>query len=121
MIAWSSNDYLEEKEPHQEDPVNQSVEEGNPQLLHSAELKPSGVLGWLTGQKHRPVNGDDLAITVMFNHDCFQKNPNHSVCFPVVSACAKAVTLPVNHMKESEDFTRTFLLAFCKGQAFGRR
>ena len=121
MIAWSSHDYLEDEEPHQKDPVNQSVEEENPQFFHSAELTPSGVLGWLTGQRHRPVNGDDLAITVMFNHDCFEKNPNHSVCFPVVSACAKAVTLPVNHMKESEDFTRTFLLAYCKGQAFGRR
>ena len=94
MIAWSSHDYLEDEEPHQKDPVNQSVEEENPQFFHSAELTPSGVLGWLTGQRHRPVNGDDLAITVMFNHDCFEKNPNHSVCFPVVSACAKAVTLP---------------------------
>ena len=90
MIAWSSHDYLEDEEPHQKDPVNQSVEEENPQFFHSAELTPSGVLGWLTGQRHRPVNGDDLAITVMFNYDCFEKNPNHSVCFPVVSACAKA-------------------------------
>ena len=119
MIAWSSHDHLQEEEPHQEHPLNQSVEE-NPQFFQSAELTPSGVLGWLTGQRHRPVNGEDLAITVMFNHDCFQDNPNHNVCFPVVSACAKVVTLPVNHMKESEDFTRIFLLAYCKGQAFGR-
>ena len=115
MRAWSSHDHLEDEEPHQEDPVNQSLEEENPQFFHSVELTPSGVLGWLTGQRHRPVNGDNLVITVMFNHDCFEKNPNHSVCFPVVPACA------VNHMKESEDFTRTFLLAYCKGQGFGRR
>ena len=118
MVAWSSHDHLEDEEPHQEDPVNQSVEEENPQFFHSAELTPSGVLGWLTGERHRPVNGDDLAITVMFNHDCSEKNPNHMQClFP---SRAKAVTLPVNHIKESEDFTRTFLPAYCKGQAFGR-
>ena len=116
MIAWSSHDYLQDEEPHQEGPVNQSVEE---QI--STELTPSSVLGWLTGQRHRPVNGDHPAITVMFNHDCFERNPDHSVCFPVISACAKAVTISGNHMKESEDFTCTFLLAYCKGQAFGWR
>lgn len=36
-----------------------------------------GVFGWLTGQQHRPVNGDDLAITVLFDHICVQRNQVH--------------------------------------------
>ncbi|XP_028514202.1 uncharacterized protein LOC110236812 [Exaiptasia diaphana] len=55
--------------------------------------------GWRTGQKHRPINGEKLVIIVNFNHDCLQHNPEHKLCFPVVSACAKEITFPVEHMK----------------------
>ena len=118
MMAWNHEDKLQDEEPCE---THHSDKEESLEHFHSAELTPSGVLGWLTGQQHRPVNGDNLAITVMFDHDCVQKNPKHSVCFPVVSACSRLVTLPVNHMRDPEDFTRIFLLAYCKGQAFGRR
>ena len=88
---------------------------------NNAMLTPAGVLGWLTGQRHRPINGDELAITVMFDHDCLQRNPKHGICFPVVSACGRVVTLPVNHMATPEDFKSVFTLAYCKSQAFGLR
>ena len=122
MMAWNYQDKLRDEELHvtNQSEAEDSPAEESPEHFHSAVLTPSGVLGWFTGQKHRPVNGDDLAITVVFDHDCLQRNPKHSVCFPVVSACSRVVTLPVDHMKDPEDFTRIFLLAYCKGQAFAR-
>jgi hypothetical protein len=32
--------------------------------FQEADLTPAGVLGWLTGQRHRPLNGDSLVINV---------------------------------------------------------
>lgn len=118
MLAWNNKDKLQEREPTE---TNQSEADELPGNFQSAVLNPPGVLGWLTGQQHKPVNGDDLSITVMFDHDCAQRNPRHTICFPVVSACGRTVTFPVKHMEVPEDFTRVFLLAYCKGQAFGRR
>ncbi|CAB4035099.1 Hypothetical predicted protein [Paramuricea clavata] len=37
----------------------------------SPDLTPAGVLGWLTGQKHVPINEDNLKIHVDFDHDCW--------------------------------------------------
>lgn len=119
MLAWNAEDKLQDREPPPE--THQSDAEESPENFHSAVLTPAGVLGWLTGQKHGPVNGDDLAITVVFDHECVQRNPHHTVCFPVVSACGKTVTFPVNHMEKAEEFARILLMAYCKGQAFGRR
>ena len=85
-----------------------------------ADISPSGMLGWLTGQKHRPVDGDQLLIYVNFDHKCHERMPNHKICFPIVGACARSLTLPVAHMQAENEFKRIMLLAFTKGQAFGR-
>ncbi|CAB4017908.1 Hypothetical predicted protein [Paramuricea clavata] len=87
----------------------------------SPDLTLAGALGWLTGQKHVPINEDNLKIHVDFDHDCMTRNNLHTVCFPVVGACVRNVTLPVEHMKTSDDFKRVFLIAFSKGQSFGNR
>ena len=88
--------------------------------LEPAEQTPASVMGWLTGQKHKPLNGETLPIAVRFNHDCMENNPSHTICFPIVGACAKEITLPVAHMRTQKEFSDVFLLmAFCKGQAFG--
>ena len=84
------------------------------------ELTPSGIMGWLTGQKHRPLNGDELVITASFDHDCFAHSPNHKICFPSVRACAREITFPTAHMGTYEEFRHVFMIAYCKGQAFGR-
>jgi hypothetical protein len=88
--------------------------------FQSQDLTPAGILGWLTGQKHIPLGEKPLKVSVNFNHDCRVNNPNHRICFPVVGACAREITLPVTHMKTTEDFNEVFLLAFCKGQSFGK-
>ena len=85
------------------------------------DLSPAGVLGWLTGQKHKPLNGEIFSIHVNFDHDCHVRFPSHTICFPLVGACGREVTFPVTHMKTLEDFKRVFLIAFCKGQAFSLR
>ena len=74
---------------------------------------------WLTGQKHKPLNGELIAIQVKFDHNCLMRNPKHTRCFPQVGAYGKVLTLPVTHMKIAEEFNATFLLALSKGQSFG--
>jgi len=48
---------------------------------------PAGVLGWLTGQKHRPVNGEQLTVMEYFDHDCKEREPKHTICFPEDGVC----------------------------------
>ena len=92
---------------------------GSKEELLPPDLTPAGVLGWLTGQKHKPISGEQISIIVKFDHDCLIRNPKHEVCFPVVRACAKEVTFPVAHMKTQEAFNEVLLLALSKGQSFG--
>ena len=84
----------------------------------AVNVSPAGVLGWLTGQKHRPVNGEQLTITVHFDHDCRERNPKHTICFPQVGACSREITFPVAHLTDTSEFEHVFLLALCKGGAF---
>ena len=64
----------------------------------------AGVMGWLTGRKHKPLNGEPLMITVKFNHDCMVDNPDYTICYPTVRGCSKEISLPVAHMKTPEAF-----------------
>lgn len=88
--------------------------------FQSPDLSPPGILGWLTGQKHVPIGEEALEVLVHFNLDCTVKNPSHRICFPVVGTCAREITLPVSHMKTTEEFKEVFLLPFCKGQSFDK-
>ena len=109
-VAMSSND---------DDTDKTGPSEGGNEVFQAAGLTPAGVMGWLTGQKHKPFNGEMIAIQVKFDHNCLVRNPKHTRCFPQVGACGKVLTLPVTHMKTAEEFNATFLLALSKGQSFG--
>ena len=86
------------------------------------DLSPCGIFKWLTGQRHKSLNGENVEITVDFDHECLNRNPDHKICFPIVGTCGKNILLPVSHMiSSSKEFQRIFLLAFCKGQVFSRR
>ena len=61
----------------------------------------AGVLGWLTGQRHRPIDGDPLTIVVNLDHDCLDPNPKHTICFPRVATCGRELTLAVCHMGDT--------------------
>lgn len=104
-IAWAGDDADEEP----------SISE----RVQGPDMTPPGLLGWLTGQKHKPLGSERLTIAVDFNHTCLTSNPHHRICFPVVSACTRVITLPVVHMKTAEEFNQVMLLAFSKGQSFG--
>ena len=84
-----------------------------------ADLSPAGLLGWLTGQKHKPLFGGKFYITMQFDHDCKTRNPQHKICFPYVRACARELLIPTSHIKTYDEFKNNFLLAISKGQAFG--
>ena len=57
--------------------------------FQTADITVAGVLSWLTGQNHRPMNGDPLTIHVNFDHECLNRNPKHKICFPCVAACRR--------------------------------
>lgn len=92
---------------------------GSKEELLLPDLTLAGVLGWLTGQKHKPISGEKISITVKFDHDCLIRNPKHQICFPVVRVCAKEVTFPIAHMKIQEALNEVLMLALSKGQSFG--
>ncbi len=75
---------------------------------------------WITGSPHKPLDGNDMQIGVSFDHECILRHPKHKICFPVVSACAKEITLPIAHCKTAEEFNSLFSIAVSKAQSFGR-
>ena len=79
------------------------VKESKKELL-LPDLTPAGVMGWLTGQKHKPISGEQISITVKFDHDSLIRNPKHQICFPVVGACAKEITFPLQKVTAKNDF-----------------
>ena len=96
-------------------------EESANQQFEAPEVSIEGVMGWLTGQQHKPVgNVEAPVVQCYFDHDCLVRNPAHRVCYPIVSACAKEITFPVAHMQTRQSFHDIFIMAFCKGHAFCR-
>ncbi|XP_033976769.1 G2/M phase-specific E3 ubiquitin-protein ligase-like [Trematomus bernacchii] len=84
-------------------------------------ITPATFLQWITGQGHVPLlpsEKKDFAVVIQFNHDCSADFGHHSVCYPVVTACAKTITLPVRHMRPYEKFKNILTEAFQLGQEF---
>ncbi|KAK1880425.1 G2/M phase-specific E3 ubiquitin-protein ligase, partial [Dissostichus eleginoides] len=84
-------------------------------------ITPATFLQWITGQGHVPLlpsEKKDFAVVIQFNHDCSADFGPHSVCYPVVTACAKTITLPVRHMRPYEKFKNILTEAFQLGQEF---
>ena len=111
-IAWKNQDEQNESEACGSDE--------HQECFQSSDLTPAGILGWLTGQKHAPINGENLKITIEFDYDCMERNPCHKICFPIVGACGHQITFPVVHMKTKEEFNSIFLTAVSKGQSFAK-
>ena len=47
------------------------------------DLPPFSIPKWLTGQRHKSLNGEKVEITVDFDHECLNRNPDHKICFPI--------------------------------------
>ena len=95
-VAWNYSDNDIE--------IPESVAESVNEMFQIADLTSASILGWFTGQKHKQLNGEKIQITVKFDHDCVVRNPTHSICFPLVGACAMEVTFSVSHMKTYDGF-----------------
>ena len=85
------------------------------------EMSAAGVFQWVTGQRHKPVNGGKITVTVEFDHDCLERNPQHSIYFPTVGACGRVTKIPVAHINSTENFKKVLFTGYCKGQVFSRR
>uniref|UniRef100_A0A671VS74 HECT domain-containing protein n=1 Tax=Sparus aurata TaxID=8175 RepID=A0A671VS74_SPAAU len=74
---------------------------------------------WITGQAHRHLLSDrqNFKITVRFDHDC-HKMPNHTICYPTVSACTDTITFPVAHMSDYGSFKNVMTTAIKYGVGF---
>ncbi|XP_048878488.1 uncharacterized protein zgc:112970 isoform X2 [Brienomyrus brachyistius] len=104
-------DYLQDIEDHEDD---KNVDESQ------AKITVGRVMQWITGQSHKPIlpgEKEEFKIIVKFNHDC---DVDHTVCFPVVSACSSTIIFPTAHAKTFEDFKNIMDLALCYGQSFDR-
>lgn len=112
-MVWNDNE-------DQSDEVAAAETESKAETFESVDLSSAGVMKWLTGQKHRQLNGEKIKIQVKFDHECLIRNPAHTVCFPLVSSCGRVITFPVSHMKIYETFKDVFLLGFWNGQDFGK-
>ena len=109
-VTWNYKDQLDNEQS------SSQPKEG----FETPELTPSGIMGWLTGQKNRPLNGERLVIRAKFDHDCMTCNPDHKICFPRVGACGREVTFSTAHSNSFQEFHHMLFLACCKGQAFAR-
>ncbi|XP_073700515.1 G2/M phase-specific E3 ubiquitin-protein ligase-like [Garra rufa] len=94
---------------------------GDGVLGETRPLSVPMVLQWMTGQSHIPILPDEkrrFKITCNFDHDCMERLGNHSVCYPIVSACTCTVTFPVKHMSMYEEFKRIMSDAVRYGGGF---
>ncbi|XP_013854993.1 uncharacterized protein LOC106510815 [Austrofundulus limnaeus] len=81
------------------------------------------VMQWMTGQAHKHLLVSDrnaFKITIIFDHNCLQHTPGHTVCYPLVSACTSTVTFPMAHLEDYESFRSNLHTAITHGASFDR-
>jgi hypothetical protein len=68
-LAWVAGDKVEENTSNTCEIESFSVR----------DISPSGVLGWITGVKHRELGSCNRSTHMSFDHDCKNRNPNHNM------------------------------------------
>uniref|UniRef100_A0A669B349 HECT domain-containing protein n=1 Tax=Oreochromis niloticus TaxID=8128 RepID=A0A669B349_ORENI len=74
-------------------------------------------------QSHVPILPDEkrhFKITCKFDHECKERLGDHSICYPVVSACTCTVTFPVQHLDTYTMFKTIMSPAVRYGGGFHR-
>ena len=61
-------------------------------------MSAAGVFQWLTSQRHKPVNGEKITVTIEFDHDCLERDHWPSIYFATVGVCGRVITIPAAHM-----------------------
>ncbi|XP_030208782.1 uncharacterized protein LOC115541136 [Gadus morhua] len=81
------------------------------------------VMQWMTGQAHRHLlvsERQKFKIAIVFDHNCLEHMPGHTVCYPIVSACTNTVTLPTAHLGDYESLKTNLRTAIKYGASFDR-
>ena len=87
--------------------------------VHQSVVTIPRLLGWFTGQRHKSHGPwQNLSTKVIFDHECKSHNPLHTVCYPVIHACSREVTFPVEHMSTADKFELIFMTGFTHGYSF---
>nr|XP_054592648.1 uncharacterized protein LOC129157355 [Nothobranchius furzeri]XP_054592649.1 uncharacterized protein LOC129157355 [Nothobranchius furzeri]XP_054592650.1 uncharacterized protein LOC129157355 [Nothobranchius furzeri] len=84
-------------------------------------LSVPDVMQWLTGQAHRHLllsERETFKIHVNFDHTCMERMPQHTTCYPVVSACTQTITFPSVHFVNKNDFKEKMETAVKSGAGF---
>ncbi|XP_070405296.1 uncharacterized protein [Nothobranchius furzeri] len=84
-------------------------------------LSVPDVMQWLTGQAHRHLllsERETFKIHVNFDHTCMERMPQHTTCYPVVSACTQTITFPSVHFVNKNDFNEKMETAVKSGAGF---
>ncbi|CDQ81068.1 unnamed protein product [Oncorhynchus mykiss] len=63
---------------------------------------------------------EKLKMVVIFDHSCLERMPNHTVCYPVVSAYAKTITFPTAHLRDYDAFNSNIETAIKYSARFDR-
>ncbi|XP_065132824.1 uncharacterized protein [Paramisgurnus dabryanus] len=97
------------------------LEDGN--SADEEALSVSKVMQWLSGQAHRHLllsERQAFKITVLFDHTCMARMPEHKICYPVVSACTHTITIPTAHFASLNEFKENMKIAVQQGACFYR-
>ena len=81
------------------------------------------VMQWMTGQAHRHLlvsERQKFRIAIVFDHNCLEHMPGHTVCYPIVSACTNTVTLPTAHLGDYKSFKTNLQTAIKYDASFDR-
>uniref|UniRef100_A0A8C1DQE0 HECT domain-containing protein n=1 Tax=Cyprinus carpio carpio TaxID=630221 RepID=A0A8C1DQE0_CYPCA len=100
------------------------LEDTQPEDAAAGEnLSVPKIMQWMTGQAHTHLlvsEREKFNIVFKFDHCCLQHMPNHTVCYPIVSACTNTITFPVVHMVDYESFKTLMQTAVTYGASFDR-
>ncbi|XP_046870108.1 uncharacterized protein LOC124462547 [Hypomesus transpacificus] len=120
-ITGQDEDQAEPLTEEVKDPQSQNEECLEPHI--NLSLSVPSVLQWLTGQRHKPLLPSERAsfkINVKFEHHCKELQPDHRICYPLVSACTNTITFPVAHMNTYSEFRDIMTVAIRMSRGFGR-
>lgn len=101
----------------------ESTEDAAEVETEPSHLTVPRVMQWITGQGHKPLllsEQEAFQIVFKFDHDCQVRMPQHTICYPKLSACTKTITFPVAHMTTYEDFKCVIVQVIKSREAFSR-
>ena len=89
-------------------PIHNVDENGDESESESFSIHAGYIIGGCFGMAIRcealGIGSCNLSVNVPFDHDCKNRNPHHTICFPVVGACGRDISLPVSHSESDSSY-----------------